>query len=92
MRSRATALKRGQRAPDRFSDQKRVGGSWTTLTNVVGNTQKTSYYALSPPVTTDGMRLVITQADNSPGDGYARIGEVMLFGVIPPSGTAVLLR
>lgn len=69
--------------------EKRVGASWETIADVAGSTTKTRYHALTPGVTTDGIRLVIS--GNSP-DTLARISEIMILGVTQPIGTVICIR
>ncbi len=62
-----------------------IDGDWTTLVDVVGNTDTYPSYSFTP-VTTDGIRLFVTDdGPNSP----LRFEELLVFGELAPEITAV---
>ncbi len=64
-----------------------VDGDWTTLEDVTGNTDENPSYTFAP-VTTAGVRLLVTEAGTAP-DGLLRFEELLVFGELAPEITAV---
>lgn len=72
--------------------QQKVGASWQDIVSVTGNTQKTVYHLMVPPISTDGLKLVVFKADNNPVDWYARVAEIFVFAATPARGTVILVQ